>query len=55
MAKISSGVNKPDGTTYLGFTEEEIQAFMNDQPIRKVPGIGKVNELILNGLGIKTC
>jgi DNA polymerase kappa len=28
---------------------------MNDQFIRKVPGVGLMNEKILNGLGIHTC
>ena len=55
LAKICSGVNKPDGMTYLGFSEEEITAFMNEQYIRKIPGIGKVNEMILKGIGVQTC
>lgn len=41
--------------TYLGFSEEEIQAFMDEQYIRKIPGIGKVNEMILKGIGVQTC
>jgi DNA polymerase kappa len=48
-------MNKPDGATYLGFNEEEIHAFISEMPIRKVPGIGKMNEIILNGLGINEC
>ena len=55
LAKICGGVNKPDGMTYLGFSEEEIQAFMDEQYIRKIPGIGKVNEMILKGIGVQTC
>lgn len=55
LSKISCGVNKPDGSTYLGFSEDEIQEFMHEIPIRKIPGIGKLNEKILNGLGIVKC
>lgn len=55
LAKICGGVNKPDGMTYLGFSEEEITAFMDEQYIRKIPGIGKVNETILKGIGVTTC
>ena len=28
---------------------------MHEIPIRKIPGIGKLNEKILNGLGIVKC
>ena len=28
---------------------------MNNQPVRKIPGIGKINELILSGIGIHMC
>lgn len=30
-------------------------AFMSKLPIRKIPGVGKVNEQILSGMGIKMC
>jgi DNA polymerase kappa len=55
LAKVACGVNKPDGSTYLGFNECEILQFLRDVPIRKVPGIGLMNEMILNGLGISNC
>ena len=55
LAKIACGVNKPDGSTYLGFNAEEITEFMAQTPIRKVPGIGQMNEQVLNGLGVFTC
>jgi len=32
-----------------------IEDFMETLPARKVPGIGKVTEKILRGLGIETC
>ena len=28
---------------------------MADLPVRKIPGVGKINELILAGLNIFTC
>jgi DNA polymerase kappa len=55
LAKICCGINKPDGATYLGFNQEEVEAFMSELPIRKIPGIGKINEIILNGMGIFKC
>ena len=41
--------------TYLDFTEEEIMNFMKTLPCRKIQGVGKVHDLVLSGLGIKTC
>ena len=32
--------------------EEEIMKFMNNLPVRKLVGVGKVNEQILHGMGI---
>ncbi|CAI2364410.1 unnamed protein product [Moneuplotes crassus] len=55
LSKICSDVQKPNGITYLEFSEKEITKFLMKLPIRKVPGVGKVNELILSGLGINTC
>jgi DNA polymerase kappa len=55
LAKICSELNKPNGQTYLPNDEVEILKFMMDLPVRKVPGIGKVNEHILAGLNIYCC
>ena len=55
LSKMCSSVNKPDGITYLGFDQKSVDQYIFSQPIRKVPGIGKINELILNGLGINYC
>lgn len=55
LAKICSDVNKPNGLTYLENSVKEIYAFLKDQPVRKLPGIGKINELILSGIGIENC
>jgi len=35
--------------------EVEILKFMKDLPVRKIPGVGKVNEHILAGLNIYNC
>lgn len=55
LAKICSELNKPNGQTYMPNDEIEILKFMRDLPVRKVPGIGKVNEHILAGLNIYSC
>lgn len=55
LAKICSDMNKPNGQTYLPANEEEIRKFMNKLPVRKLIGVGKVNEQILHGMGIQQC
>lgn len=35
--------------------ESEINKFMSTLPVKKLPGIGKVNEMIMSGLNIYTC
>ncbi|KAH9600388.1 DNA polymerase [Trypanosoma melophagium] len=55
LAKIASNYNKPNGQHELQLrTREEVIAFMKDLPVRKVPGIGRSTECILQGLGINT-
>ena len=55
LAKICSDINKPNGQTYLNNTEKDIMDFMHSLPVRKLPGVGKVNEQILAGMGINLC
>lgn len=55
LAKICSDKNKPNGQYHLPFDCTSIKAFMHDLSIRKVPGVGRVNERLLEALGIKTC
>jgi DNA polymerase kappa len=55
LAKMCSELDKPDGQTYLSFEEDKILEFMRHKEVRNVPGIGKVNEQILIGLGINNC
>ena len=45
--------NKPNGQFKLGFDPQSIKAFMHDLSIRKVPGVGRVNERLLDSIGIK--
>lgn len=55
LAKICSDKNKPNGQYHLPFDCTSIKAFMHDLSIRKVPGVGRVNERLLEALGIKIC
>ncbi|KAI0744213.1 DNA/RNA polymerase [Daedaleopsis nitida] len=55
LAKICSDKNKPNGQFKLDFEPQAIKAFMHDLSIRKVPGVGRVNERLLESIGIKTC
>ncbi|KAF8813855.1 DNA/RNA polymerase [Phlegmacium glaucopus] len=55
LAKICSDKNKPNGQFQLDFDSKVIKEFMRDLSIRKVPGIGRVNERLLEAIGIKTC
>ena len=45
--------NKPNGQFMLEFAPAAIKAFTKDLPIRKIPGVGKVNERLLDSIGIK--
>ncbi|RDB24727.1 DNA polymerase kappa [Hypsizygus marmoreus] len=55
LAKICSDKNKPNGQFELPFDKESIISFLRDLSIRKIPGIGRVNERLLESIGIKTC
>ncbi|KAI0746017.1 DNA/RNA polymerase [Earliella scabrosa] len=52
---ITSTRNKPNGQFKLDFEPQAIKAFMHDLSIRKLPGVGRVNERLLESIGIKTC
>ncbi|KAI0662336.1 hypothetical protein C8Q70DRAFT_1051797 [Cubamyces menziesii] len=43
------------GSFKLDFEPNAIKAFMHDLSIRKVPGVGRVNERLLESIGIATC
>ncbi|KAI5117782.1 hypothetical protein M0805_000425 [Coniferiporia weirii] len=55
LAKICSDKNKPNGQFHLPFKREDVVAFMRDLSIRKLPGVGRVNERLLESIGVKTC
>ncbi|KDN48511.1 DNA/RNA polymerase [Tilletiaria anomala UBC 951] len=55
VAKICSDFNKPNGQYRVQPDRNTVITFMRDLPVRKVPGIGRVSEKILESLGIRTC
>lgn len=52
IAKIASGLRKPDGLTIV--REEEAAAFLAPLPVRTIPGIGPKTEVELARIGVKT-
>ncbi|KAM9360089.1 DNA polymerase kappa [Symphorus nematophorus] len=55
LAKVCSDKNKPNGQYRLSSNREAVMDFIQDLPVRKVFGIGKVSEKMLNALGISSC
>ncbi|SNX84774.1 related to DNA polymerase kappa [Melanopsichium pennsylvanicum] len=55
LAKISSDRNKPDGQFRVQPNRKAIVEFMRNLPCRNIPGIGRVNERILESMGVTTC
>jgi DNA polymerase IV (DinB-like DNA polymerase) len=51
IAKIASGMHKPDGLTVV--REDEAESFLAPLPVRAIPGIGPKTETLLRGKGIK--
>ena len=52
LAKVASDVNKPNGITVI--TPDQAPSFIDQLPIRKFFGVGKVTEERMLNLGIKT-
>ena len=50
LAKIASDWKKPDGLTVI--QEDQVEAFLRDLPVSKLPGVGRRTVRILYGLGI---
>ena len=55
LAKIASNRNKPNGQFCIPSERDAIVEFMNELPVRKVNGVGRVFERQLDAIGIKTC
>ena len=55
LAKICSDYKKPDGQTQIENDFKKVSEFMNELLVRKLPGVGKVNEQVLTGMGIIKC
>lgn len=53
LAKLASGMNKPDGMTWL--EPGNVEEILGKTPIEKLCGIGPVTSKALNEMGIKTC
>ena len=54
LAKIASDVNKPNGQKSIGPSHQDITEFLHPLPTRKVPGIGRVTDKILDAFHIQT-
>jgi len=52
IAKIASDIGKPDG--FVVVPEQGIQAFLDPLPVRRLWGVGKVTDRILEEKGIRT-
>ncbi|KAJ3152105.1 hypothetical protein HDU86_005950 [Geranomyces michiganensis] len=55
LAKICSDFNKPNGQMYLPSDPVKVREFIDVLPVRKVPGVGKVQDRVFHALGIETC
>ena len=55
LAKICSDKNKPNGQYVLPSTREAVAFFVATLPIRKIPGIGRVTEHVLNAFQVRQC
>lgn len=53
LAKIASDWKKPNGLFCI--PPEQVNFFIKDLPLRKIPGIGKVSALHLEKFGFKKC
>eukprot|EP01132_Coremiostelium_polycephalum_P001930 gene1930-2365_t len=53
LAKLCSEVNKPNGYFYLENNLDTCSTFINSIPVKKIPGIGKVRQKLLETLGLE--
>jgi len=52
VAKIASDINKPDGIKFIG--PSSIEAFMENLPVEKFHGVGKVTAAKMKNIGLHT-
>lgn len=52
LAKIASDWNKPDGLFVI--SPARVDAFLTPLPVSRIPGVGKVMQARLEGLGVRT-
>ncbi|MCZ6834261.1 MAG: DNA polymerase IV [Planctomycetota bacterium] len=52
LAKIASDLDKPDGLTII--QPDQVEAFLHELPIGKIPGVGPATERKFHHLGITT-
>lgn len=52
VAKIASDINKPDGLTFIG--PSKVEAFMEQLPVEKFFGVGKVTAAKMKSMGYHT-
>lgn len=52
LAKIASDLRKPDGLVVVG--PEEVEDFLKNLPISRIPGVGQAMEKALKAMGIYT-
>lgn len=48
LAKICTDMNKPNGQYYLKPDLDEVKTFSDNLHVRKIPGIGRMTELVLS-------
>ncbi|MBV7317076.1 DNA polymerase IV [Shewanella sp. NIFS-20-20] len=53
LAKVASDLNKPNGQFVI--TPDEVDDFVKQLPLTKIPGVGKVTANKLEQLGLLTC
>jgi len=53
LAKLASGMNKPDGLTIL--EPENVRTILENTPVERMCGIGPVTTRALNAMGVRTC
>lgn len=52
VAKIASAINKPDGLKFIG--PSAVEAFIEQLPVEKFHGVGKVTAAKMKGMGLFT-